>query len=94
MDLELYCHRKEASMMIRRVDAVVLFVENRASCTAFYRDTLGLPATFSDANSDGFKLGDQDFIVLDVAAAAEMVGEEAMSFHKEAVHRVLGKQVD
>lgn len=75
--------------MIRKIDAAVLFVKDRARCALFYRDILGLPATFSDANSDAFKLEEQDFVLLDVSAAAEMVGEEALSHTGEAGHRVL-----
>ncbi|HLY26144.1 MAG TPA: VOC family protein [Aggregatilineales bacterium] len=76
-------------MMIRKIDAAVLFVKDRARCMLFYRDILGLSVTFSDSNSDAFRLEEQDFVLLDVAAAAEMIGEEALSLQQEAGHRVL-----
>ena len=76
-------------MMIRKIDAAVLFVQDRAKCMMFYRDTLGLQVTFSDSNSVAFRLEDQDFVLLDISAAAQMISEEALSLHKEAGHRVL-----
>ena len=65
--------------MIRRVDATVLFVQDLEKCTRFYRDTLGFEETFRDEVSMAFRLQDQDFVVLQMAAAAEMVGEEALA---------------
>lgn len=65
-------------MMLPKVDAIVVFVQDLEACTKFYRDTLGLPKTFDDAVSIGFKLGTQDFLLLKRSAAAEMVGEEAL----------------
>ncbi len=76
-------------MLIRRVDAVVLFVRDRAKCMAFYRDTLGLPVTFSDTHSDGLRLEDQDFVLLDISAAAQMVSEEALALQREVSHTML-----
>lgn len=76
-------------MMIRKIDAAVLFVQDRAKCTTFYRDMLGLPVTFSDDSSVAFRLEDQDFVLLDVSAAAQMISEEALSLHSGAGHRVL-----
>ncbi|SRR5258708_4815550 len=75
--------------MIRKIDAVVLFVQDLTNCMMFYRDKLGFPVTFNDDVSFAFRLEDQDFVVLKVSAAVEMVGEEALSLHKEAGHRVL-----
>jgi catechol 2,3-dioxygenase-like lactoylglutathione lyase family enzyme len=75
--------------MIRKIDAAVLFVQDLAKCTMFYRDTLGLPVTFTDANSVAFRLEDQDFVLLKLAAAVEMIGEEALALHDKISHRVL-----
>lgn len=72
--------------MIRSIGAIVLFVEDLDNCIRFYRDTLGFEVTFNDDVSYGMKLGDQDFIVLQSGAAAEMVGEEAVG---RATGRVL-----
>src|SRR5260221_10480584 len=77
------------SMMIRKVDAAVLFVEDRAKCTIFYRDKLGLKETFSDSNSVAFRLEDQDLVLLDISAATDMISEEALSLGKGVGHRVL-----
>ena len=64
--------------MFRKVMAMVLFVRDLATCTAFYRDTLGLQVSDSDADSAGFSLGDQYFILLKVSAAAHMIGDESL----------------
>src|SRR5258708_14161287 len=72
------------SMMMRRIDAAVLFVQDLDKCMMFYRDQLGFPVTFSDDNSFAFRLEDQDFVLLRLSAAANMVGEEALSLHIEA----------
>src|SRR5260221_5923609 len=77
------------SMMMRKIDAAVLFVQDLDKCMMFYRDQLGFPVTFSDDNSFAFRLENQDFVLLKLSAAANMVGEEALSLHNEAGHRVL-----
>jgi len=76
-------------MLIRVVNGVVLFVQDLERCVAFYRDTVGLEVVFSDPVSVAFKMEGQDFLLLEVAAAAEMVGEEALGQHKGAGHEVL-----
>src|SRR5438270_893457 len=76
-------------MMIRKIDAAVLFVQDLAACMTFYRDLLGFQVTFSDSNSFAFKLEDQDFVLLELSAAAQMISEEALSLHKEVGHRTL-----
>jgi lactoylglutathione lyase len=68
--------------MIGKIDATVLFVQDLAKCVAFYRDTIGLEVATSDDNSVAFRLQEEQYlVVLKVSAAAEMVGEEAMSLH-------------
>jgi lactoylglutathione lyase len=79
----------EMSMMIRKIDAAVLFVEDRAKCTIFYRDKLGLQETFSDSNSVAFRLENQDFVLLDVSSAVQMISEDALSLQNGVGHRVL-----
>lgn len=64
--------------MISRINAIVLFVEDLEQSIQFYRDTLGFPITFNDLVSYGMKVGEQDFLVLQSRAAAEMVGAEAV----------------
>src|SRR4051794_10700204 len=77
------------SMMFRKIDAAVLFVQDLAKCVEFYRDKLGFQVTFTDGVSFAFRLEDQDFVLLETAAAVEMVGEEALSLQSGAGHRVL-----
>ena len=76
-------------MSIRKFDAAVLFVQDRNKCRLFYRNMLGLQETFSDANSVAFRLEDQDFVLLDVSAAAKMISPEAVSLQNKAGHQVL-----
>ncbi|MBZ0294362.1 MAG: VOC family protein [Anaerolineae bacterium] len=75
--------------MIRRINAAVLFVHNLEGCAAFYQDTLGFQETFRDAHSVAFQLKDQDFVLLAIPAAIDMISEEALSLHQAAGHRVL-----
>jgi lactoylglutathione lyase len=75
--------------MIRKIDAVVLFVQDLDACMLFYRDVLGFPVTFGDDASFAFRLEDQDFVVLKVSAAVNMVGEEALGLPEGRSHRVL-----
>jgi len=84
----LWQTQKEALFMIfRKVNGVVLIVQDLDRCVAFYRDTLGLQVTFSDSDSVAFRLEDQDFVLLKVSAAVQMMGEAALSPHQEAGHR-------
>jgi len=64
--------------MIRSIGATVLFVDDLDKCIRFYRDTLGLEVMFSDDVSYGLRLAGQDLLLLQTAAAAEMVGEAAI----------------
>ena len=73
----------------RTIGHLVLNVADVERSATFYRDVVGLEPTFNDDVSFGFKFGNQDFIVLKVSAAAEMVGEEAISLHKGLSHTVL-----
>jgi lactoylglutathione lyase len=63
--------------MMQRIIATVLFVRDLANCMTFYRDTLGLQMTESDSESASFRLGDLYFLLLEVSAAAHLLGEEA-----------------
>jgi|SRR5215831_793238 len=50
--------------MIHKVEAIVLFVQDLAECTAFYRDTFTLPYQGSDAQSATFLLQDGLYLIL------------------------------
>jgi lactoylglutathione lyase len=76
-------------MMISKIDATVLFVRDLATCTAFYRDTLGLGIKFSDDVSVLFDLEGVDFLILEAPAAADMMTEEAIAFDRAKGYRVL-----
>ncbi|HVU10866.1 MAG TPA: VOC family protein [Phototrophicaceae bacterium] len=73
--------------MINQVDALVLFVEDKDKCAAFYRDVLGAQVIFSDDTSYLFQFGKLDFVVLTMPSAVEMVGAGAIG--SGAGHRVL-----
>jgi lactoylglutathione lyase len=75
--------------MIDKISAAVLFVRDLARCTTFYRDTLGLQAVHSDPTSVAFHLEDQDFLLLEVGAAAHMLSEDALELKSEGSQRVL-----
>ena len=76
-------------MVIRRVSATVLFVDDLVKCTTFYRDVLGLQATFSDSESVAFRTEDQDFVLLKVPAAVNMISAEAVGQDRGGRQRVL-----
>jgi len=63
--------------MISKINATVLFVDDLDTCAAFYRDTLGFKVGFSDDASVAFGTKDQDFLLLKIGNAVEMVGEES-----------------
>ena len=76
-------------MAIRSISATVLFVEDLDKCMKFYRDIVGLEVIPLDAVSLILKLEGQDFLLLKLSAAVEMVGEAALSLGQGAGHRVL-----
>ncbi len=75
-------------MTIRRVNAAVLFVHDLNKCMEFYRNVLGLEVVVSDDVSYAFKMHDQDFAIVHISAAIQMVGEEALGLG-QAGHRVM-----
>ena len=64
--------------MLNKINAIVVFVQDLEKSVAFYRDTLGVPETFHDDVSYGFQFSGQDFLLLTLPAAAEMVGQAAL----------------
>ena len=75
--------------MLGKISATVLFVQDLERCMKFYRDTLGLKVVFSDDNSFVFHMEGQDFLLLDVSSAVEMITQEAISLRQDTGHRVL-----
>lgn len=65
--------------MIRKVNAVVLFVQDLERAKAFYHETLGLEVVFSDDVSFAFHLEGQDFALVKRSTGMGMLNEEAFS---------------
>ena len=63
--------------MIHKVEAIVLFVQDLAGCTAFYRDTFTLPYKGSDAEAATFLLQDGLFLILlSPEGSADLLGTD------------------
>lgn len=60
--------------MINGIIATVIFVQDLAGSTAFYRDTFKLPYEWSDANSSTFRLQERYLILLSPSGAADLLG--------------------
>ena len=75
--------------MINGIIATVVFVRDLARCTTFYRDTLKLPYTGSDANSSTFLLQERYLILLSVSGAADLLGSTDKALSIEGGPRVL-----
>ena len=75
--------------MFKRGNATVLFVQDLEKGLQFYRDMLGFKYDFSDSESHFFKVDDQDFVLLNISAAAAMITPEAVGLNKAGGHRVL-----
>jgi lactoylglutathione lyase len=75
--------------MIHSIVATVMFVRDLAKCMTFYRDTLGLDMRQSDADSAAFKMENQYFLLLQVSAAADLIGEEVNALKIEGAPRML-----
>jgi lactoylglutathione lyase len=69
--------------MLSGIVATVLFVRDLATCTTFYRDTLGLEVKDSSPESVGFGIGGLYFLLLEASAAAGMVSEETLELKLE-----------
>jgi lactoylglutathione lyase len=77
--------------MFHNIMAIELLVRDLASCTAFYRDTLGLEVQESESTPDSisFRMGNVHFFLLEVSAAAHMVSSEPLELKIEGGPRVL-----
>lgn len=64
--------------MIHKIEAVVLFVQDLAGSTAFYRDTFKLQYRGSDADSSNFLLQEGLYLILlSPSGAADLLNTEA-----------------
>ncbi len=75
--------------MINGIIATVVFVRDLARCTTFYRDTLKLPYTGSDANSSTFLLQERHLILLSVSGAADLLGADPNELKIDGAPRVV-----
>ena len=77
--------------MFHKLMAVELIVRDLATCTAFYRDILGLEVRESEStsNSISFQIDNVYFFLLEAEGAAEMVSSEPLDFSMEGSPRVL-----
>ena len=73
--------------MIRKVNAVVLFVQDLDRAMRFYRDTVGIEVVFSDDVSFAFNMEGQDFAIVKMSAGVDMLNEEVLA--AQAGHRVM-----
>jgi len=63
--------------MIHKIEAMVLFVQDLAGCTVFYRDTFKLQYQGSDANSASFLLEKGLYLILlSPRGAADLLGTQ------------------
>ncbi len=77
--------------MFHKLMAVELIVRDLASCTAFYRDTLGLQVRESEStsNSVSFQMDNVYFFLLEAAGAAQMASAEPLDLSLGGSPRVL-----
>jgi len=75
--------------MINGIIATVVFVRDLARCTIFYRDTLKLPYTGSDANSSTFLLQERYLILLSASGAADLLGSDPNDLKIDGAPRVV-----
>lgn len=61
--------------MIDKISATVLVVRDFDTCLKFYRDTLGLPLTFSDVNFAAFNFGNQQLALMHNSNASHLISE-------------------
>ncbi len=81
--------------MFQNIIATELIVRDLAACTAFYRDTLGLPVTESGPDHVTFKVGDLYLFLLETSGAARMMSEEPLELPGGGgSHMLLAARVD
>jgi lactoylglutathione lyase len=81
--------------MIHKIEAMVLFVQDLARCTAFYRDTFKLTFQWSDAESATFLL--QEGLILTLLSpegAADLLGTQVSELKIEGGRALLAAGVE
>jgi lactoylglutathione lyase len=83
--------KEEGETMFRKLMATELIVRDLATCTAFYRDTLGLEVRESESTPDSvsFQMDNVSFFLLEARGAAQMVSSEPLDLKLEGSPRVL-----
>ena len=80
---------EEVFLMMQRILATELIVRDLATCTAFYRDTLGLHVHESEADHTVFKLGDMYLFLLHEAGAILMMSDHPLAMPSGRGSRLL-----
>ena len=75
--------------MINGIIATAVFVRDLARCTTFYRDTLKLPYSWSDADSSTFLLQERILTLLSVSGAADLLGSNPHELKIDGAPRVV-----
>ena len=77
--------------MFHKLMAVELIVRDLETCTAFYRDTLGLQVRESEStsNSVSFQIDNVYFFLLEAEGAAQMVSSQPLDLSRGESPRVL-----
>jgi uncharacterized glyoxalase superfamily protein PhnB len=75
--------------MIHKIVATELIVRDLATCTTFYRDTLGLQVHESEPDHVAFKVGDLYFFLHEASSAAQMMCDEPLDLQFGTGSRVL-----
>ena len=77
--------------MFHKLMAMELIVRDLATCTAFYRDTLGLQVRVSESTDDSisFQMDNVYFFLLEAKGAAQMVSSEPLDLQLQGSPRVL-----
>ena len=77
--------------MFRKLMATGLIIRDLATCTAFYRDILGLEVQESESTSNtvSFQIENVYFFLIEVEGAAQMISSEPLDFSIEGSSRVL-----
>ena len=82
--------KAEVEPMIHKIEAMVLFVQDLARCTTFYRDTFNLPYQGSDAQSASFLLEEGLYLILlSPEGATDLLGTQGNSLKIEGGPRGL-----